>query len=385
MGFLHRPQLVSWRKAVFQIHLWTGVVLGLYVVAISVSGSALVFQNELMDHRPSVSTNSNNPQMDYTQLVTASQTAFPGQALDSIDMRTNDRRLATVLLRAADKHRTVYLNTATNQVVGSYIQEERHPVMLLLERFHNQLLGGRTAEVFNGVGGALLSLLCLTGIVVWWPGVKTWRRALGVKWSASWIRINFDLHGAVGFWTLLFIAMWGSTGAYFIFPEQVQKALGLFSNAAPPKISMWSPTQQLLPVGEYIAIARKLFPDSRLAFLYMDVFRPHGQVSVFLSRNPAVSLTLLEDIVRIDPATGEVLQVESSRKWSIAEAIAMATYAVHFGDFGGRTSKVIWVLAGLMPAVLAITGYLMWWNRSLSKKWRAFHAKSTKWGMQNAS
>ena len=78
MGFLHRPQLVSWRKAVFQIHLWTGVALGLYVVAISVSGSALVFQSELMDHRPTVSTNGNNPQLNYTQLVAAAQTAFPG-------------------------------------------------------------------------------------------------------------------------------------------------------------------------------------------------------------------------------------------------------------------------------------------------------------------
>ena len=35
------------RKAIFQIHLWTGIALGIYVVLISVSGSAIECRNEL--------------------------------------------------------------------------------------------------------------------------------------------------------------------------------------------------------------------------------------------------------------------------------------------------------------------------------------------------
>ena len=45
--WLHRPQSVWLRKATFQIHLWTCIGLGLYVLLISVSGSAIVFRNEL--------------------------------------------------------------------------------------------------------------------------------------------------------------------------------------------------------------------------------------------------------------------------------------------------------------------------------------------------
>src|SRR5580698_9642180 len=44
---LRRPQSLWLRKALFQIHLWTGIGLGIYVVLISVSGSAIVFRNEL--------------------------------------------------------------------------------------------------------------------------------------------------------------------------------------------------------------------------------------------------------------------------------------------------------------------------------------------------
>ena len=45
--WLRRPQGLWLRKAIFQIHLWTGIGLGIYVVLISVSGSAIVFRNEL--------------------------------------------------------------------------------------------------------------------------------------------------------------------------------------------------------------------------------------------------------------------------------------------------------------------------------------------------
>ncbi len=39
---------VSWlRRALFQVHLWTGLAVGLYAVAISVSGSILVYAPQL--------------------------------------------------------------------------------------------------------------------------------------------------------------------------------------------------------------------------------------------------------------------------------------------------------------------------------------------------
>ena len=45
--FLHQPQRVWLRRATFQIHLWTGLALGLYVVVLSITGSLLVYRAEL--------------------------------------------------------------------------------------------------------------------------------------------------------------------------------------------------------------------------------------------------------------------------------------------------------------------------------------------------
>ena len=49
MAFIDRPQRVWFRRALFQVHLWAGVAIGLYVIAICISGGVLVFEQDLLD------------------------------------------------------------------------------------------------------------------------------------------------------------------------------------------------------------------------------------------------------------------------------------------------------------------------------------------------
>src|ERR1700719_2838603 len=45
--WIRQPQTTWLRKAIFQLHLWCGIGLGLYVFLISLTGSVLVYRNEL--------------------------------------------------------------------------------------------------------------------------------------------------------------------------------------------------------------------------------------------------------------------------------------------------------------------------------------------------
>lgn len=44
---LHHPRRLFLRRVVFQIHLWVGVLLSLYLVMISLSGALLVYHDTL--------------------------------------------------------------------------------------------------------------------------------------------------------------------------------------------------------------------------------------------------------------------------------------------------------------------------------------------------
>src|SRR6266478_8252350 len=45
--WVRQPQKIWLRRALFQVHLWSGIALGLYILMISVTGSVLVYSNEL--------------------------------------------------------------------------------------------------------------------------------------------------------------------------------------------------------------------------------------------------------------------------------------------------------------------------------------------------
>ena len=51
---------------------------------------------------------------------------------------------------------------------------------------------------------------------------------------------------------------------------------------------------------------------------------------------------------------------------------------VHFGRAYGTTVKWIYVVLGLVPAVLFVTGAIMWWNRVLAPLMRARARESVK-------
>lgn len=45
--YFRRPQTLLLRRAIFQIHLWVGLIVALYMAIIGMTGSVLVFRQEI--------------------------------------------------------------------------------------------------------------------------------------------------------------------------------------------------------------------------------------------------------------------------------------------------------------------------------------------------
>lgn len=296
--WMRQPQVTWIRKAMFQVHLWSGMILGLYVVVVCVSGSALVFRNDLYN------------------------------IFESWD-KTSTFSQKKMAVRAA------------------YI------ALSWLGDVHGRLLLGANGMMANAIGGFLTAGLCLTGLVVWWPGISRWKRALIVTGGVGWKRLNFDLHSAMGFWTFGLLFMWGMTGGYFVFPQPFRAVINYFTPIDAP----------LAPRANPIA------PQSNNA----GATNPRGSTSL-----PSA------------PRGTTTAQTQSSPRPATASATAPPAPApgpfprrrrrpltkggkilqwfsfLHYGNFAGWTVKWIWFVMGLTPAILFGTAVVMWWNRVLN-------------------
>jgi uncharacterized iron-regulated membrane protein len=47
-SWAHSPQRVFLRRAIFQVHLWCGILVAAYAIVIGLTGSALVFRSEMV-------------------------------------------------------------------------------------------------------------------------------------------------------------------------------------------------------------------------------------------------------------------------------------------------------------------------------------------------
>ena len=50
------------------------------------------------------------------------------------------------------------------------------------------------------------------------------------------------------------------------------------------------------------------------------------------------------------------------------ESVLLALIQLHFGRFGGLHIRVLWTVLGLVPAVLFVTGFIMWWTRVVRRR-----------------
>jgi uncharacterized iron-regulated membrane protein len=366
-NLVHNPRKLFLRRAIFQIHLWTGIFLSLYVVVIAITGSILVFEDELTSTTLPAHLSAYDPARvaSIPQVMEAFQQAYPGAHVVEID--TPWPVIPAYRLRAVSTANHEF-NVVADSVSASLHEQPATWVSWVHDLHLYLLLNSAYGAQVNGVGAVILLLLCVTGLVLWWQGLKNWARALKIDLHRNWRRINFDAHHAIGFWTLAIVFWWSISGIYFGWYRQfsgVVNAISRLQGMAPPPLptplssgTQRATLQQILTAAQHASPQGRLFglsdPSLRgtLVYAQMDLRAPGD----FTHR----------DIVAIDATNARMLTVwHYGENHSAGDWIMWSMHPLHFGTVWGMGCKVIWFLLGLGLAILSATGVLMYWNRYL--------------------
>jgi uncharacterized iron-regulated membrane protein len=370
--FFHRPKSLFFRRILFQVHLWVGVVTGVYIFVVSVTGAALVFRIDLQRARyPRLFTPSGEgPPAEPATLLESLQRAYPQYRVSGVDAPTTTRPTYLAYVTDGPRFRTVLLDPVTAAPLGELPERS---FIRTLQELHFNLLAGRTGRIVNGAGAACLLAMCLTGLVIWWQGAATWRRGFIVDVRRSWKRVNWDLHSAVGAWTLPLLTMWAVTGIAFAFPAQFRTTVNAVSpltvTRAPRSDARGAGTEPRPTWRALIERARQRMPNQFVARVVVPANdRGAFQVTFSPVRPTPVGATSLPSVY-LDQFTGALLAVSTEAPQTAGDVVVKWTAPLHVGSFGGVGVRVAWCVLALSPPFLFVTGLLMWWSRVVRPRW----------------
>ena len=393
----------SLRNVLFQIHLWTGLIAGIFFILLGLSGSALVYPGLLQSSVAVPKATAQGAPLPLEKIIAAARettpqsegrvatVTLPQAAGDALMVQFNAQRGGQAEGQAGGQrgprggarranrpngaargqggargpeggrggNQKIFVDPVSGQVLGSSTAAPS-PLLGIAHQMHEaMLLGGmgRTLVAWLGVG---MFFLGLSGLYLWWPKKGQWKFAFGMRHTARGFRLYREIHGMMGIWFWLVFLVVTATSIPLGFPS----VMGMFSGNAsrregPPagfrqaQIVEAPDGTASLPLANLIANAERISGAKAIAVSVPT--QPDRPLSVRLENSDDYDAA---GSIALNPYTGAAL----SRPNRVQEAVLNrgTIELLHGGQRLGPVWKLLVFLSGFLPMIFVVTGFMMW-------------------------
>ena len=358
-------------RQLFKVHSWLGLINGFFLILLGLSGSALVFKDEIDDwsNKELLTVKQGHRDIRLHYIYEDITRRYP--ALDGIawlNPKPGRGKAYNFRLYLNDARITSYdlglisYNPYTGEVLREGSIDDLSPsVINWIYQYHFSLQLGVPGAAYVATLGICLIISILTGFIIYRKyivKVLTFRLKINRK---NWRTITSDWHRIIGVWSLFFNAIIAFTGFWLnLFAYEPKLWANEMIPTAPntlAKVSLDSLYEQaLLQMPDLIPTYVYLPTQPKKHFFVRGAVA--GEASIWTGNNS----------IRFDAQTGELISINriaDERFWNKIEA---TFYSLHIGSYGGLPIKIIYVLIGLTPGFLSISGFLLWRRRRIRSK-----------------
>jgi uncharacterized iron-regulated membrane protein len=371
------------RRFLFQVHMWIGLILGLLLALLGLSGSILVYDDAIADFlSPPPQATAKGEALSLDKIAEAArgvagrgaaQIVLPSAAGEAIMVRIGqmspmgqvpaqreagaDRRTrAEGERRPADGPRPsmqVFVDPVSGAVLGTR-KTMLPPILVFAHQLHGNFLMGRDGRGVVGWLGVAMLLLGVTGLVLWWPKRGQWKYAFFVRRTAQGLRFHRELHAATGIWVFLVSMAVSFSGVAIAFPNTMILLTG--GTAARPSYNLREgpaiePVDGVSAIGpaQALVLAQQALPHATPTSISLPARRDRTIVVNMLAYGAVAAG------VYVDPWRAEVVTVRDP-----SQSFLAWQRPLHQGTGLGPVWRALVFLSGLVPTLFVVTGILMW-------------------------
>lgn len=343
-------------KRIYSIHKWGGLIAGIFIFMLGISGSVLVFHEELdaLEHRNEWTVSNTAPvQIDkaYQTIITK----YKNYEIRLPRFSNNPKETLIFNLRRPEQRLTIFVHPSTGSILK--VIDSNKTIVTWLLTFHYSLHSNLAGEIVVLIIGLIYLISLITGCIVY-------RKALidmllfRVKFRKKNKRsVASSLHRYVGVWALLLNLVIVISGL-FISYDIVSKGIKKGNN----KTSLLTPEIDF-SIDKSLQAIRSKLPQFHPSFIRFPLSKEKPLIINGTVDGQAFYYSRYYNNVSIAPS-GKIGELKKANEADEATKLSSLVRAIHFIEYGNLTVKILFCLVGLSAPVLSITGFLLWrWKR----------------------
>lgn len=360
-----------------QWHTAAGVIAGSILIIVTLTGALLVYESELdVWLNPELFGNTQETNAEFLGFQEVYNKVKSQLPKDTVNFLSQDETRNQVFVAfIASTREQVIINPYTAEVMGRRVYNES--LMGIIRNLHRTLLIPQVGKYLVGVSALMCLVLMITGLRLWIPKkVREIKRSFWINPKHKTKRINYDLHNVLGFYFSPFMSIIAVTGVAITFSQFVVLGLFLVSFSPPKSIqeilgqkSTYQADKATITINYIEKEVKKIKPNGKIRGFQL----PKDSIDVITA--DVLEPTSFNQVghrsrLSFDQYTGELLFNTDTNLPQTSRIYIDWLVPLHFGTFGGTTTRIIALITCLVMATLFITGLIIWiprWRHNSKK------------------
>lgn len=362
----------QFRQIIFWLHLTSGVIAGIVIFIMSVTGALLSFEKNIIEYAERemrfVAIPENARKLSVREILAKVREAKPEAKPSTITFQNRANATANIAL---GRDGQVFVNPYTGEIMGEGAKDVRGFFRTVTDWHRWLAMSGDGRPIGKAITGACnlaFLFLAISGIYIWFPHRLSRRHFKSVLWfrrSLQGKARDFNWHNVIGFWSSLVLIILTITATVISYQWAGNLLYTLTGNEIPqlqPNAPNQTGEQPFILPENLNQIWEKA--ENQTPWKSISLRLPVVKDSTVFTIDEGVYWNIFaRSTLTIDARNAEVAKWESYGEQNFARQLRSWFRFTHTGETGGIVGQFIGFLACIGSAFLVWTGLSMAWGR----------------------
>ncbi|MDR1460072.1 MAG: PepSY domain-containing protein [Campylobacteraceae bacterium] len=352
----------------FNIHMILGLLLGITIMIVGITGALLSYRPEIMAVINSESLHvkkSVDAPLSLAELVEKVSKQSSNISISSLTVYSDETRSVSVGTISGRGRGAFFVNPYTGEMLPSIKGGEFFAAVISLHRWMTFQGMNATGKQVVAISTVAIIILSISGLWLYMPPMRrNFLKSMAINFKKGWFALLYKLHIVIGVYTLIFVLIMCLTGLYWSYGwyrTMLYKIAGVEQPVRTHNMQRQQPKVESVNDLSYLDKIYTVFKDNigeDYTSLTLNTVAQEGTYSISYQDTKGDMNRVQADIEK-----NEIVSNSKFENRTLGEKFMSSIYPLHSGYFFGEIGKFLWCISSAAMALFMLSGFVMFYKR----------------------